>query len=184
MIRTVTIRRLVGAITGLLIGAMIGIFIGFTLFDPDADIWALLGMILALIVGAIGLTESFWRRVGIPLGIILGIYFGALLGLALTGWAEHSMYALFRSGGLGAVMVLGGGIIGGGLGATRSFQEDGPLYGALIGFVFGAFLGSYLLGVVLGVGEPSFPGQAPTVILSGLVGGVAGFALQRRSSTR
>jgi hypothetical protein len=173
--------KIVGIFTGMIAGYLIGMVIGFTVFDPNLDVWALLGFVLALVGGALGITPFFRRRANIVLCALIGFYFGTLAGILLFGSPEDDLFELLQKGGLPLIAAIVGTLTGAFIG-TRLRSENLKL--ALFMALFGGFLGGYLFGVVLRLAPiQSFIGWSPSIIICGVVCAFAVTYFQRRRQT-
>ncbi len=157
--------KIIGLLTGTIAGYLIGMVLGFTLFDPDLDVWALLGCVLALAGLGIGLTPFFQRYVVVILLALVGFYIGSLVGIVLVGnTASDDLLEILQSQSI--LFAVGGTVIGGAIGAWLPVEKARwPLFALIIG----GFLGGYILGVVFGLAPyPSLVGWSPFVMGSGL----------------
>jgi hypothetical protein len=170
--------KIVGIFTGMIAGYLIGMVIGFTVFDPNLDVWALLGFVLALVGGVIGITPFFRRRANIVLCALIGFYFGTLAGILLFGSIEDDLFELLQNGGSPLVAAIVGTLIGVFVG-TRLRSES--LKFALFMAMFGGFLGGYLFGVVLRLAPlQSYVGWSPSILICGAVCAFVAVYLQRQ----
>lgn len=150
------LERLTGMFAGLLGGYFIGMAIGFTVFDPDLDVWALLGALLAcvgMVVGVLGLLQ---RQVIPIFTTIIGFYTGMILGILLfKDPTEDGMIELLREGGPGLVVCLaltiGGAWIGTRLPNTSTWRFR------LASGVTGGFFGGLLFAALLGENTDASP---------------------------
>ncbi len=137
------VDKVTGIFTGMLAGYLIGMVSGFTLFDPDLDVWALLGFVLALVGAVVGIIPPFRRRQSMILGAILGFYLGWLLNFLLFGSVEENGLDLLQNGFGGFLCTTLGIIIGTIAGWRYRSQELGH---TLFAITFGGFLGGLALG--------------------------------------
>jgi len=163
--------RISGILVGSLCGYIIGWALGWSLFDPNLDLWALGAMVGALLGLIMGVLPGFWKWGGVLLCSTFCLY---------IGWVLRTLIFGDFPGGVGALLILGGVIIGAIIGRQRMFQEDGPALRALtlglvVGF-FGGFLIDWIVMRNLGIlsEEPPIIIHAPAVTFSGLVGIVMG----------
>jgi hypothetical protein len=166
-------QRILGVLTGGLVGYLYGWVLGRSLFDPEADVWALGAFVGALVGMMVGASAAFWHLAGPLCASAMGMYVGWLGATALLG--EHL-------GGMGTMIALGGAFIGWRVGAGPRFRQNGAALGALVGALhigfFGGLLVIAMLVVVLGFGAIcSSLAQAPVVILCAVVGGFLGAGL-------
>jgi hypothetical protein len=170
-------QKIAGVFTGLIAGYLLGMAIGFTLFNPDQDVWALLGVVLAVVGMGIGLTPFFRRNTAVMLTALIGFYFGTLLGTVFFGnIAQDDLLEVLQRPTL--FFSIGGTVLGGLIG-RRLPAEKVSL--PLLTFLLGGFLGGYVLGVVCHLAPyPSFVGWSPFVVGSGLVVGGLAALLKRR----
>jgi hypothetical protein len=161
-------RKLTGMITGLLTGYLVGTIAGFTLFNPDQDIWALLGFVLALLGMGIGLTPFFQRHIVVIQMALIGFYLGTLTGIVFFGnIAQDDLLETFHQQTV--FVSIGGTILGGIIGRQLPVEK---VYLPLFVFILAGFLGGYFLGVVFNLAPyPSLVGWSPFVIGSGLIFG-------------
>jgi hypothetical protein len=173
-------RRLFGVFTGALVGYVLGWILGWSLFDPDSDVWALAAAVGAMLGLLIGLTPGFWLRAGMLIGAAIGLYLGWILRTLLFGDVP---------GGIGLFLILGGALVGGLVGARPTFQGGASLRtlvcAAYVGF-FGGFLVDVILrNVILGlIKTHSILGQAPAVIVCGVIGGFFGGRFGQRAMSK
>jgi hypothetical protein len=171
-----TFKRMFGIFSAALIGYMFGWILGWSSFDPDSDVWALAAAVGAIAGLAVGVTPLFWNNAGMFYGSALGLYVGWLLRTLSFGDAP---------GGLGLVFVIGGAIAGGWMGAGPAFRQGSVPLRVLIGALYIGFFGGFLIDVILLdvvfrlVRTHSVLGQAPAVIVSGVIGGWLGARLGR-----
>lgn len=172
-------KRLLGVLSGALVGYMFGWIWGWSLLDPNTDVWALTALVGAIggSVVAVALGSRFWGSAGILLGSAIGLY---------VGWVVRTLLFGDVPGGWGLVLMLGGAIAGGVLGARPLFREEGVPLAALMGALVIGFFGGFLLDFVLlvpllGLGEESMIlWRAPGVIISGVIGAFIGAWAARR----
>jgi hypothetical protein len=165
-------------LTWAIAGYLTGMIIGFTLFDPNNDIYAILGAILALAGLIMGLSPSFYRQTHIVSGGLMGFYIGALIGIVLAGNAGvDNLLEVTRNKGELLFALIGAGI-GGGLAAKfASKRRILPLAAAL----FGGFGGGLVLSGLLGMSRNApMLHLSPLVLVSGVVLGGAVYWLQER----
>ena len=169
-------QRLFGVLTGALVGYVFGWILGWSVFDPNSDVWALAAAVGAMLGLLMGVAPGFWLRAGMLVGAAIGLYLGWILRTLLFGDVP---------GGIGLFLILGGALVGGLVGARPTFQGGASLRtlvcAAYIGF-FGGFLVDVILrDVILGVVKThSILGQAPAVIVCGVIGGLLGGWLGRK----
>jgi len=171
--------KITGIFTGMLAGYLIGMTVGFTAFDPAWDLWALLGLVLALAGIGIGLLPAIRRSRSMILAAIMGFYLGLLLNFLVFGDVQENGLDLFQNGIGGFLCVAAGTSAGAWLGWR--FRSAALGY-ALFAATFGGFLGGLGLGTALGFGEgTSMLVWAVPVILSGAVLGALTWQLQTGS---
>lgn len=166
----------------LLAGYLLGLTLGFTLFDPNSDVYALLGAVLAILGAIIGILPFFRRRARYVFGAVIGYYVGSLISIVLFGDSvRDDLLEVLQRGGAGILLVVIASIIGAVIfGRTR----PGAIALRGIGVLLGGFLGGYLFGVVLGLASlSSMIALAPFVLGSGIVIGIGLWLLQRRTSS-
>ena len=170
--------KIIGVFTGLMSGYLSGMVLGFVLFNPDQDVWALLGGVLALIGLGVGLTPWFQRQTATLLMALIGSYFGTLIGIVLFGdVARDDLLEVLQRPTI--LVSMGGMLLGGWLGRRLRTERAS---GLLFTMILGGFLGGYLLGIVLHWAPyPSFAGWSPFVIVSGVLSGGLVAVWQRRS---
>ena len=167
-------KRMFGIFSAALIGYMFGWILGWSCFDPNSDVWALAAGVGAIAGLIVGLAPLFWNNAGAFFGSAIGLYLGWLLRTLLVGDVP---------GGFGLVFVLGGAVAGGLVGTRPAFQRDGAPLRALIGALYIGFFGGFLIDVILLdvvfklIRTQSVLGQAPAVIVSGVIGGWLGARL-------
>ena len=175
MVRRI-LKRLLGIFSSALVGYIFGWILGWSSFDPNSDVWALTalaGTFLGLIVG-VGLGARFWRWAG--------VFFGAALGLFLS-WLVRTLVVGDIPNGLGLLVVISGAIAGGVVGARPAFREEGSPLGALTGALLIGFFGGLLVELIGRSLDPNIQAasgileRAPGIILSGVIGGMAGARL-------
>ncbi len=169
--------------TGMLTGYLTGMVVGFTVFDPEWDVWALLGLVLALVGLVAGLLPVVRRNRSVILGAIIGFYLGWLLNFLVFGDVDENGMDLFQNGIGGFLCTVFGLMLGAWLGSRYRSQAAGY---ALFAAAFGGFTGGLGTGTALGMGEgTSMLEWAIPVILTGSVIGLSAWWLQTRSrSTR
>lgn len=164
-----------------LAGYLLGLTIGFTLFDPNLDVYALLGAVLAIFGAFLGVIPFFRRSARYVFGAVVGFYLGALVSILLFGnpLADDLLEVLQRGGaGLLLMWVIS---IAGSVSMRRSHAEKIAL--PAVGLLMGGFLGGYLFGIVLGLApNNSLVALAPFVIGSGAVFYAGLWFLQRSTS--
>lgn len=170
-------KLLLSMITWMLCGYLIGMTVGFTAFDPDTDVYALLGAALAILGLVLGLTPLFRKYVHIALGGIIGFYLGSILSIVVMGNpATDDLLEVVRSSKL--IISLIGTLIG--IGVAYRFAGT-TNEAVLAAFLFGGFFGGLLL-TVLGIAPRMAMVQiAPYFIGCGLVCSILIVWWQRRS---
>jgi hypothetical protein len=172
-------KKLFGIFSAALIGHMFGWILGWSFFDPNSDVWALAAAICAIAGLVVGIGPWFWDHAGMFFSSALGLYLGWLFRTWLFGDVP---------GGIGLVFVLGGAIAGGLVGSRPAFQKDGAPLRVLICVLYIGFFGGFLIDMILLdkawklVRTHSILGQAPAVIVSGVVGGWLGARLWRQDT--
>lgn len=155
--------RLIGGSIGLVAGYLPGMILGFILFDPNMDIWALLGGVLGLLGLLLGLFSVFNRLLVEVTLLIVGFYIGSIIGILLFGKpTTDDLLEITRTPAI--LISLVGSIAGFILGIKfKRFVDIGRLiFSIIIGFVSG-----YLLGVVFRLAPyQSMVGWAPIIIAS------------------
>ena len=174
-------KRLFGIFSSALIGYMWGWIWGYSAVDPNSDIYALAAAVGALIGLVVGLTPLFWRKVGLLLGATIGLY---------LGWLARTLIFGDVPGGAGLILMLAGLLIGGFVGARRVLPADQASQRILIAALYIGFFGGFLIDVVLLdlvlklVRTHSILGQAPAVILCGVIGGIVFAKWSAKSAQR
>jgi MFS family permease len=162
------IQRLLPMFTWLVVGYLIGMTIGFTFFDPNLDLWALLGTGFAIFGLVVGLMPFAKRHVNAALLGIFGFYVGAIACIVLFGNSSWDFFNTLTIGGVGAMLPIGGAI----LGAVAGMRIAKTMMLPLFGLVFGGFIGGLLLysfAMWLGVKVPrTMLGYAPFTIGAGV----------------
>ncbi len=173
-------KILFSMVTYMLAGYLFGMTIGFTLFDPNLDMYALLGAVLGILGAVIGPIPFFRRYAPIPFGALIGFYIGALAGVLLFGSsASDDLLELLQRGGPGLVCAIVGTVLGGWAGVRLLHREINlPAMALLVG----GFLGGYFFGFILRVAPSTkMVGIAPFIIGSALVCGLLTWGLQKRA---
>lgn len=163
------IHRLFRMVTGALLGYLWGWIWGWSLFDPNSDIYALAAGVGAITGLALGSITSF-RQYGVLL-------FCATVGLFLS-WYARTIFFGDIPGGWGALLMIGGVVLGGAIGLYLNRQPHPALLPSLVGALYIGFFGGFFIDVIvldklLGwVHTHSILTQAPVVIICGVVGGI------------
>lgn len=157
-------------------GYLLGLIIGFTVFDPNADVYALLGVVLAVVGLSLGLIPAFRRAAGGVFGAVVGFYIGAVISTLLSGnpQTDDLLEVLQR----GVVLPIAIAAIGVVIGA-RVIKPHLSL--PALGFLLGGFLEGFVFLAIGVASSTSIVMLSPFVIGSGVVIGVALWMLQRRS---
>lgn len=157
-------------------GYLLGLIIGFTVFDPNADVYALLGVVLAVVGLSLGLIPAFRRAAGGVFGAVVGFYIGAVISTLLFGnpQTDDLLEVLQR----GVVLPIAIAAIGVVIGA-RVIKPHLSL--PALGFLLGGFLEGFVFLAIGVASSTSIVMLSPFVIGSGVVIGVALWMLQRRS---
>ena len=157
-------------------GYLLGLIIGFTMFDPNADVYALLGVVLAVVGLLLGLIPAFRRAAGGVFGAVVGFYIGAVISTLLFGnpQTDDLLEVLQR----GVVLPIAIAAIGVVIGA-RVIKPHLSL--PALGFLLGGFLEGFVFLAIGVASSTSIVMLSPFVIGSGVVIGVALWMLQRRS---
>jgi hypothetical protein len=151
----------------MLLGYLTGLIVGFTAFDPDTDIYALLGAVLALIGVLIGLVPFFRGRLNTAFGILIGFYLGMVIVILI--WGDPQTDDLLEFVRLGDYRILIALVIAGIGGFFASRFMPGTAHLPALAFLLGGFLGGALF-IALGVAPASsMVGVFPFVIGSGLI---------------
>jgi hypothetical protein len=172
-------RKLFGILSAALVGYMFGWILGWSLFDPNSDAWALAAAVFAFAGLIVGITPLFWKHAG--------AFFGAAIGLYL-GWVARTCIWGDVPGGLGLLLIFGGAIVGGVIGARPAFRQGGVPLRALICALYIGFFGGFLIDVILLdvvlklVRTHSILGQASAVIAYGVIGGGVGARWKRSTA--
>lgn len=149
-------------------GYMAGLIIGFTLFDPNTDVYALLGVVLPIVGLVLGLIPAFQRRVYLVFGIVIGFYLGMLLSILIWGDPiTDDLLDVVQRGGISLILALGFAVVGGVVGSRIESRGDDLV---ACTFLLGGFLGgavATMLGLV--AHRSSMIAAAPYVIGSGAV---------------
>lgn len=157
-------------------GYLLGLIIGFTVFDPNADVYALLGVVLAVVGLLLGLIPAFRRAAGGVFGAVVGFYIGAVISTLLFGnpQTDDLLEVLQRGVVLPIVIAAIGVVIG-----ARVIKPHLSL--SALGFLLGGFLEGFVFLAIGVASSTSIVMLSPFVIGSGVVIGVALWMLQRRS---
>lgn len=157
-------------------GYLLGLIIGFTVFDPNADVYALLGVVLAVVGLLLGLIPAFRRAAGGVFSVVVGFYIGAVISTLLSGnpQTDDLLEVLQR----GVVLPIAIAAIGVVIGA-RVIKPHLSL--PALGFLLGGFLEGFVFLAIGVASSTSIVMLSPFVIGSGVVIGVALWMLQRRS---
>lgn len=166
--------------SGLIAGYLMGLTIGFTVFDPDWDVWALLGALLAVCGTVAGLLPAARRYATVTLGAITGYYAGMLIDLTLFLPSNDAglLAALQHSSGM--ILILGGAVLGAVIGWR--LRNIASAKAVLAGLVLGGFLIPLL--ILPTTASTSEAGLVPIVLGGGLLGGAVAHGLFRWSATR
>jgi len=165
----------------MLLGYLTGLIIGFTMFDPDTDVYALLGAILALLGVIIGVIPFFSQRVNIVFGVLVGFYLGMIIAILLWGKPETDDLLEFIKAGWNSIFTaLVISIMGGYIASRLDFSHFYlPAFALLVGgFLGGAFF------VTFGLAPTTMVGVSPFVIGSGLVSALTLWFLVKRLSPK
>lgn len=174
-------EKLLGGITWMLAGYLAGMTVGFAAFDPDTDIYALLGAVLAILGLLFGLTPIARRYTHLALGGISGFYLGAILSIILLGNAATDDLLEVARGGGKLLIALVGMLIGIGL-SYRFFARANSLI--LATFLFGGFFGGLALTAVGIAPRLSMVYLAPYFVGCGVLCAAVTAYFQRRRVTR
>ncbi|MBZ0296230.1 MAG: FUSC family protein [Anaerolineae bacterium] len=152
--------------TYMLIGYLVGLITGLTVFEPNSDIYALLGIVLALIGLVLGLLPFFWRRVNTAFGVLIGYYLGMLIAILIWGNPQTDNLLEFTGRGEQIILALITAAVGGFL-ASRWMPDRSAL--PALALLLSGFLGG-LIFIMIGIAPAnSLVGVSPFVIGSGLV---------------
>jgi hypothetical protein len=165
----------------MLTGYLIGMTVGFAAFDPDTDIYALLGAVLAILGLLFGLTPMARRYMHLALGGITGFYLGAILSILLLGSAATDDLLEVARGGGKLLIALMGMLVGIGL-SYRFVARANSLI--LAAFLFGGFFGGLALTAVGVAPRLSMVYLAPYFVGCGVLCAVITAYLQRRRAVR
>ncbi|MCZ7543089.1 MAG: hypothetical protein M5R40_05900 [Anaerolineae bacterium] len=102
----------VGMFSWMLGGYFAGLTIGFMVFDPDLDVWALLGAVLAIAGLLLGILPAFRRRAALVLTSVAGYFAGMFVGLLLFSDVIHGGMIEALQNPASAVLTLAGAVIG------------------------------------------------------------------------
>jgi hypothetical protein len=173
-------EKLLGMITWMLAGYLIGLTVGFSIFDPNTDIYALLGAVLAILGLLLGLTPLFRRYTRLALGGITGFYLGAMLGIILLGHPVADDLLEVAGSGSKLLVALAGMVIG----IVAIYRFGRQINSLLIAaFLFGGFFGALLLNMVGIAPRLSMVYTAPYFIGCGvLCAGIVIFLQRQRLS--
>jgi hypothetical protein len=171
-------EKLLGMITWMLAGYLAGLTIGFSVFDPNTDIYALLGAVLAILGLVLGLTPLFRRYTQLALGGITGFYMGAIVGIILFG--NPTSDDLSEVAGDGGKLLAA--LVGMGIGIAGIYRFGGRMNNAMLAaFLFGGFFGGLALAAVGIAPRLSMVYTAPYFIFCGvLCAGLVVFLQRRR----
>jgi len=154
-------------LTGALIGYLWGWIWGLSLFDPNLDLWALLAGSLAILGLASGAIRGIRQKATLIIPATMGLY---------LGWIARTLVFGDVPGGPGVLLLAGCAILGAGvsrLSWLRQTTTPAILTAALYAAFFGGFLMDFILLNVLSH-QGSFqtiPGQAPAILICGVIGG-------------
>jgi hypothetical protein len=167
---------LAGTFSGLIAGYLLGLTIGFTLFDPELDVWALLGALLAVMGAVIGLLPLPRRYATVTLAAITGYYAGMLFDLvAFVQSNDRGLLAALQHP-TGVIVILCGTLLGAIIGWR--IRHSAGAKAALAGLALGGFLTPLI--VLPNLSMTSEFGLASIVLIGGLVGGLLTYGLFRR----
>jgi hypothetical protein len=170
-------EKLLGMVTWMLAGYLTGLTIGFSVFDPDTDIYALLGATLAILGLLLGLTPLFRRYTHLALGGITGFYLASLLGIFLLGTPATDNLPEVAGNGAKLGVALAGTVVG----ITIVYRLKTQLNSLLIAaFLFGGFFGGLLLAAVGIAPRTAMVGLAPFFLSCGVLCAAIVAFLQRR----
>lgn len=149
-------------------GYMAGLIIGFTVFDPNSDVYALLGVVLPIVGLVLGLIPVFQRRVYIVFGLLIGLYLGMLLSILIWGDPiTDDLLVVVQRGGIGLILALVFAVVGGFVGSRIESRGDDLV---ACTFLLGGFLGGAVATVSGMVAHrSSMVAAAPFVIGSGVI---------------
>lgn len=159
-------EKLLGMLTWMLVGYLTGLTIGFAVFDPDSDIYALLGAVLAIVGLLLGLTPFFRRYTYLALGALTGFYLGALVGIVLLGAPTTDNLPEVAGDATKLFVALVGTVVGISLAYRLKMQLNSLLIAA---FLFGGFFGGLLLTAVGIAPRTAMSGLAPYFVGCGIV---------------
>lgn len=156
---------LLGMVTWMLMGYLAGLTIGFAAFDPNTDVYALMGAAFAIVGLLLGLTPYLRRYTHIALGGLIGFYLGAILGILLLGSpASDDLLEVARSSKL--IVSL----IGAGVGVFLGYRfGSGTNRLGIAAFLFGGFFGGLLLSAAGIAPRLGMVAVAPYFIVCGLL---------------
>jgi hypothetical protein len=158
---------LAGMFTGALIGYLWGWIWGWSLFDPNLDLWALLAGSLAILGMMLGAIHGVRKKAGFLILTTIGLY---------LGWIARTLVFGDVPGGPGILLLAGSAFLGAAasrLSRLRQTTTPAILMAALYAGFFGGFLVDFILLRALFHPSPfqTIPGQAPAILLCGVIGG-------------
>ena len=164
-------------VTGAVIGLIYGWGLGWSLFDPDAGVWAITAMIGSVTGSIVGRSSAFEYMI-VPLSAsAIFLYLG--WGLAAFLFGEHF-------GGIGMLLVLGGAFIGWKIGNAKWITDSETALGSLLGILHAGFGGGIMAMVVYiliyGFAPYSLISIIPVVLVCGGLGGIVGGRLAKSTA--
>jgi hypothetical protein len=173
--------RILGGFIGFFCGYLLVVMLGCIVFDPNTDIWALLGFVLGIFGLCFGATSGFHKFIPVCISSIMGFYGGSIPGILLFGNpATDDLLEITRTFAVGSAVF--GTILGGIAGYLLREKIDIPL--SILSVLTG-YLGGIFFGIVLRLAEyPSMVGWSPFVLGSGLSCGLILWLLRRRPRKR
>jgi hypothetical protein len=173
-------EKLLSMLTWMLVGYLLGMTAGFALVDPNTDIYALAGAVLAILGLLLGLIPFFRKRTRLALGGITGFYLGAMLAILLLGAPAKDDLMEVALDGRKLLVALAGMLIG----VALIYRFANRINSAIIAaFLFGGFFGGLLFTVTGIAPRLSMVGTAPYFLGCGIVCASLVWWIQRRKPT-
>jgi hypothetical protein len=165
-------KPLLGILTGMFTGALIGYLWGWiggwSIVDPNRDIWALAAGVLAVAGVLLGMLAWMRKYAVLFLCATFGLY---------VGWIARTLLFGDTPGGPGILLMLVAAFLGAAVALRLEGKNSPAVTFILLVALYAGFFGGFLLDVmvldrILHAGfVHSIPGQAPAILLCGVLGG-------------